>query len=129
SYGLSRTLTVFLDLISVKFLLDYSTKPLQFFGAFGLMSTASGGAIGLALAMMKFVWGAEIMISHGPLLLTAILLIICGIQLISVGLLGEMLSRTYYESQQKKIYAVREILTSAPQDNWSTQASSELIRD
>jgi glycosyltransferase involved in cell wall biosynthesis len=110
SYGLSRTFTVLLDLISVKFLLDYSTKPLQFFGAFGLLSTAAGGVIGIVLALMKLIWNAEIMISHGPLLLTAILLIICGVQLVSVGLLGEMLSRTYYESQQKKIYSVREVL-------------------
>ena len=111
SYGLSRTLTVLLDLISVKFLLDYSTKPLQFFGALGLLGVVAGGAVGLILGAMKLFWNAEIMISHGPLLLTAILLIICGIQLISVGLLGEMLSRTYYESQQKKIYAVREIVS------------------
>ena len=111
SYGLSRTLTVSLDLISVKFLLDYSTKPLQFFGTLGLLSTAGGAVIGFALALKKFFWGAEIMISHGPLLLTAILLIVCGVQLISVGLLGEMLSRTYYESQQKKIYSVREIVS------------------
>jgi glycosyltransferase involved in cell wall biosynthesis len=110
SYGLSRTITVLLDLISVNFLLDYSTKPLQFFGKLGLLSTIAGGAVGIALALMKLIGNAEIMISHGPLLLTAILLIICGIQLISVGLLGEMMSRTYYESQQKKIYSVREVL-------------------
>src|SRR5262249_13897083 len=67
SYGLSRTLTVFLDLISIKFLLDYSTTPLQFFGALGLLSTAAGGVVGLILASMKFFGNAEIMISHGPL--------------------------------------------------------------
>ena len=111
NYGISRTITVLLDLICLKFLLDYSTKPLQFFGSWGLLSTAAGAAAGLFLAYEKFVQRVEIMAAHGPLLFAAVLLIVCGIQLISVGLLGEMLSRTYYESQKKPTYSVREIKT------------------
>jgi len=111
NYGLSRTITVFLDLICLKFLLDYSTKPLQLFGSWGLLSTAAGGAAGLFLVYQKFLAHVEVMKEHGPLLFAAVLLIVCGIQLISVGLLGEMLSRTYYESQKKPTYSVREVKT------------------
>jgi len=107
-YGLSRTITVFLDLICVKFLLDYSTKPLQFFGRWGLLSAAGGGLGTVFLLFEKFVRGIEIMKEHGPLVLAAIFLIIFGIQLISLGLVGEMLSRTYYETQHKRIYSVAE---------------------
>src|SRR5438093_264220 len=110
-YGLSRTITVFLDLICLKFLLDYSTKPLQFFGSLGLLSTAAGAAAGLLLVYQKFLLHVEIMKEHGPLLFAAVLLIVCGIQLISVGLLGEMISRTYYESHKKPTYSIREVKT------------------
>ena len=107
-YGLSRTITVLLDLICIKFLLDYSTRPLQFFGRWGLLSFCAGGIASVFLLFRKFVVGVEIMKEHGPLVLAAVLLIVCGIQLISVGLVGEMLSRTYYETQKKSIYAVAE---------------------
>jgi glycosyltransferase involved in cell wall biosynthesis len=111
NYGISRTLTVFLDLICLKFLLDYSTKPLQLFGSWGLLSSAIGFASGLFLAYEKFVLHVEIMQEHGPLLFASVLLIVCGIQLISLGLLGEMVSRTYFESQRKPTYSVRDVKT------------------
>jgi hypothetical protein len=109
NYGISRTRTVFLDLICLKFLLDYSTKPLQFFGSWGLLSSGTGIAMGFFILYEKLIRHHEIMKEHGPLLFAAFLLIVCGIQLISVGLLGEMLSRTYYESQRKPTYSVREV--------------------
>lgn len=109
NYGISRSLRVFFDLISIKFLLDYSTKPLHFFGLFGMLGTSLGVAIGLFLLAQKLFLGVEIMIAHGPLLLTAMVLILSGIQFLLIGLLGEMLARTYYESQNKPIYSVREI--------------------
>jgi hypothetical protein len=102
---------VLLDLISVKFLLDYSTKPLQFFGLFGLLGTALGSLIGFFLVVKKLITGVDIIQQHGPLLFMAMLLIISGIQFLAIGLLGEMLSRTYYESQKKPVYNVREIKT------------------
>jgi len=109
NYGLSRTFTVMLDLICIKFLLDYSTNPLRLFGSWGLLSTGAGGMAGLFLFFRKFVSHVEIMKEHGPLLFAAVLLIVCGIQLISLGLVGEILVRTYYESQRRPIYSVREI--------------------
>jgi glycosyltransferase involved in cell wall biosynthesis len=112
NYGLSRTLTVALDLICIKFLLDYSTKPLQLFGSWGLLSTGAGGLAGLFLLVRKFVSNVDVMTEHGPLLFAAVLLIVCGIQLISLGLVGEVLARTYYESQRKPIYSVREVKRS-----------------
>ncbi len=114
NYNLSRTLRVLLDLIGVKFLLDYSTRPLHFFGFFGLLGTSVGSVFGLFLLGKKVFLGADIMDKHGPLLFTTILLILSGIQFLSIGLLGEMLARTYYESQNKPIYAVREIIRGRP---------------
>src|SRR5262245_51809142 len=112
NYGLSRTITVVLDLICIKFLLDYSTKPLQLFGSWGLLSTAAGGLTAAFLLFRKFVSNIDVMTEHGPLLFAAALLIVCGIQLISLGLVGEVLARTYYESQRKPIYSVREVKRS-----------------
>jgi glycosyltransferase involved in cell wall biosynthesis len=109
NYGLSRTIRVLLDLLSVKFLLDYSTRPLQFFGLLGLFGTGIGTFVGVLLVFKKLILGEHIMVRHGPLLFMAMLLILSGIQFLSIGLIGEMISRTYYESQNKAIYVVREI--------------------
>jgi glycosyltransferase involved in cell wall biosynthesis len=108
-YGLSRTFRVLLDLIGIKFLLDYSTRPLHFFGLLSLMGVGAGVGIGFFLFYEKFILHRPIMLEHGPLLFVAMLLFLAGIQFLSVGLIGEMLSRTYYESQRKPIYALREI--------------------
>jgi glycosyltransferase involved in cell wall biosynthesis len=109
NYNISRTMRVLLDLISVKFLLSYSTKPLHFFGLFGIFGTIAGGLLGIFLVAKKVLFGTEIMGEHAPLVFMAMTLIIAGVQFLSIGLLGEMLARTYYESQNKRIYAVREI--------------------
>src|SRR5690348_15386606 len=111
NYGLSRTIRVIIDLISIKFLLEYSTRPLQFFGLVGFASTGLGTLIGFFLAFKKLFLGQPIMLQHGPLLFLAVLLILSGIQLLSVGLVGEMVTRTYFESQQKATYAVQEIIS------------------
>ena len=103
-----------LDLICIKFLLDYSTKPLQLFGSWGLLSTGAGGLSAVFLLFRKFISNVDVMIEHGPLLFATMLLIVCGIQLISLGLIGEVLSRTYYESQRKPIYSVREVRRAEP---------------
>src|SRR5499427_4300059 len=109
NYGISRTVRVLLDLLSVKFLLDYSTRPLQLFGLAGLASLAGGGAIGLWLLFEKLARNQDVMLSHGPLMLLSMVLVIGGIQFIAIGLIGELLTRTYYESQGKPVYTVREL--------------------
>jgi len=108
-YGIGRTIRVMLDLFTIKFLLDYSTKPLQFFGLFGLGALAVGGAINLFLFWKKVMMRTALMVEHGPLMLLGIALVIAGIQFLSLGLIGELVTRTYYESQRKPIYAVREV--------------------
>ena len=126
NYGLSRTVRVLLDLISTKFLLDYSTKPLQFFGPLGLIGTSLGTVLGVVLVFKKVILGEEVMLQHGPLLFLATLLILTGIQFLSIGLMGEMVARTYYESQKKPIYAVREIKSRRRK---SVEAPEQTVKD
>jgi glycosyltransferase involved in cell wall biosynthesis len=107
-YGISRTIRVMLDLITVWFLGTYSTRPIHVFGTLGLASAAMGVLIGLFLTFLKIFLNENI--GNRPLLLLAVLLVVIGVQLITMGLLGEMITRTYYESQNKPIYVVREIV-------------------
>ena len=107
-YGISRTIKVLLDLITVKFLQSFSTKPIQFFGPMGLIFGFSGVGISLYLTAEKFLRGIDI--GGRPLLLLGVLLIIVGVQFVGMGLLGEMLVRVYHESQKKPIYAIKKIL-------------------
>ncbi len=107
-YGISRTIRVLLDLITVKFLQSFSTKPMQFFGPMGLIFCLCGFFISLYLSFDKIFRGASI--GGRPLLLFGVLLIIVGVQFIGMGLLGEMLVRVYHESQKKPIYAIKKIL-------------------
>ena len=107
-YGISRTIRVILDLITVRFLLNYSTRPIQIFGGLGLLSLGIGGGLGVYLTYVKLVLGQDI--GTRPLLQLAILLMVSGLQLISMGLLGELLVRTYYEALGKPIYVLRELL-------------------
>ncbi len=107
-YGLGRIPRVLLDLLTVRFLLSYSTRPIQIFGLMGLLAFAGGMLIGLYLTFMKVVYGTDL--AERPLLLLAILLVMVGVQLITMGLLGEMVVRTYHESQGKPIYTIREEL-------------------
>jgi glycosyltransferase involved in cell wall biosynthesis len=103
-YGISRTIRVILDLITVKFLQSFSTRPLQAFGPIGLLCGLAGFAISIYLTVLKLSGQS---IGSRPLLLLGVLLIIVGIQLIGMGLIGEMLVRVYHESQKKPIYVLR----------------------
>jgi glycosyltransferase involved in cell wall biosynthesis len=107
-YGLGRIIRVLLDLLTVRFLLSYSTRPIQIFGLIGLLTFALGVLVGIYLTIMKLVYG--IALAERPMLLLAILLVMIGVQLVTMGLLGEMVVRTYHESQNKPIYTVREEL-------------------
>ncbi len=110
-YGIGRTVRVVLDLITVWFLGAYGTRPMQVFGALGLLSSAIGIVLGLYLSFDKLLFGNDI--GDRPLLLLAVLLIVVGVQLLTMGLLGEMSIRTYHESQDKPIYTVREVVAGA----------------
>lgn len=107
-YGISRTLRVLLDLLTVKFLQSFSTRPIHAFGTPGLVLGGIGFLISLYLTYAKLALGYQI--GGRPLLLLAVLLIILGAQLVVMGLLGEMLARVYHESQSKAIYTIRKIL-------------------
>jgi glycosyltransferase involved in cell wall biosynthesis len=107
-YGIARTFRVMLDLLTVKFLLDYATRPLHVFGLVGVICGGTGFLIALYLSVEKFVY--DVPMGGRPLLLLSILLIMIAFQFITMGLLGEMLARTYHESQDKPIYTIKEIL-------------------
>jgi glycosyltransferase involved in cell wall biosynthesis len=112
NYGIGRTIRVLLDLLTVKFLLSYSTRPLQIFGLIGLPMGMLGFIISAWLALQRLT-GADVSLNR-PLLFLGIVLIITGVQLVTLGLLAELQARTYHESQNKPTYAIREILQSAP---------------
>ena len=107
-YGITRTLRVVLDLLTVKFMISYSTRPSHVFGPIGILSGLSGFLIAIYLTIQKLVY--ELEIGGRPLLLLAILLIFIGFQFVTMGLLGEMLARTYHESQDRAVFVVGEIL-------------------
>lgn len=117
-YGISRAIRVALDLITVWFLGGYATRPIHVFGTIGLASASAGLLAGIYLTFLKLALGQDI--GGRPLLLLAVLLVVIGVQLITMGLLGEMIIRTYHESQQKPIYFVREVISAAAETYAST---------
>jgi glycosyltransferase involved in cell wall biosynthesis len=123
NYGIGRTIRVFLDLLIVKFLLDYSTRPLQFFGVLGMIGTSFGMIIAVYLGIDKLIHHTDTIAEHGPLMLLAVVLFLSGVQLLSLGLLGEITSRTYYESQNKPIYALREVKSHRKETGDSAESS------
>ena len=104
-YGISRTFRVFIDLISVYFFMRFFSRPGHFFGLIGLVLSAIGSAILIYLIALKFIYGFDI--GDRPLLIAGTLLVVVGIQLISLGVIGEILSRTYFASSNEKSYFVR----------------------
>jgi len=110
-YGISRTVRVLFDLLTIRFLLKYVTRPLHFFGPIGLLSTVIGLSIYAWMIVDKVFNGTDLFDKHGPLMLLGAVLILAGVQLVSSGLIGEMLSRTYFESQGKPIYSIETVVT------------------
>ena len=104
-YNLTRTVRVFLDLITVKFLSGYLTRPMHFLGTAGLALMACGGLSLVTTVAMK--WLRGVFMTGNPFLLLSVMLELMGMQFILMGLLGEVLSRTYFESQGKSPYSVR----------------------
>ena len=111
-YGLGRTVRVLLDLLTVKFLMSYWTRPIQIFGLLGLCLGGAGVLLGGLLSYQKLV--QRVPLANRPMLLLAVLLVLVGFQFVSIGLLGEMLVRTYHESQQKPVYIIREVISGGP---------------
>ena len=109
-YGLERTMKVLLDLITVKFLLSFSTKPIQLFGGWGFLSLFLGSISALIVILMKILRGVDM--TGNALLYLTILFFVIGIQFIFMGLLAEILVRTYHESQNRPTYVIKEILES-----------------
>jgi glycosyltransferase involved in cell wall biosynthesis len=114
-YGISRTIRVILDLLTVKFLISYSTRPLHIFGLLGFIMGLLGTAVCAWMVWVKFYQYEGI--GNRPLLLFGILLIFTGVQLVTLGLLAEMQARTYHESQNKPIYVIRDVLESVPAES------------
>jgi glycosyltransferase involved in cell wall biosynthesis len=111
-YGLSRTFRVLFDIITIRFLLKYMTRPMHFFGALGLAGTTIGGTLLGWLAFEKIFMRVDIIDVHGPLMVGGALLLLSGLMMFSTGLIGELLMRTYFESQNRRIYAIREIIST-----------------
>ncbi len=110
-YGLARTFRVFFDLMTIRFLLKYMTRPLHFFGGFGILGILTGGAMAFALLAIKlFNPHMDVMSQHSPMFVIASVLIVAGIQMLAIGMLGELQVRHYYSSQQPVSYAVNRVL-------------------
>jgi len=110
-YGISRTVRVILDLLTVKFLLSFSTRPIHVFGFLGLVSGGLGFLTALLMLVQRQFFGVPM--GNRPLLFLAVLLFFIGVQFISIGLLAEMQARIYHESQNKPVYYVRKVLGGA----------------
>jgi len=116
-YGLSRTWRVAADLLTVRFLLRYVTRPLHFFGPIGFMAVAAGLAGGGWVLATKVITGAPVFLEHGPLLLLSAVLVQTGIVLVGLGLLAELLTRIYMDGRQRRIYTIADV-ESRPLETW-----------
>ena len=112
-YGIGRTFRVFFDLITIRFLLRYLSRPLHFFGTAGVLGMMGGVFIAFYLAALKLMRGTHVMAEHGPLLIFASVLILAGVQLVGLGLLGEMQVRHYHEPSRRAPYSVSRVVRSA----------------
>lgn len=107
-YGISRTIRVILDIITLKYLLSYSQKPIQIFGLIGLITGLIGCIVTIYLIIMRLFFNVPL--SSRPLFTLSIFMIFIGLQLITMGILGELIMRTYHEASGKPTYAIREII-------------------
>ena len=116
-YGISRTVRVFFDLITIRFLLRYLARPLHFFGTVGMLSIFAGCSVGLWLLAQKLLHQADVMVKHGPLMLFASVLLLAGFNLLAIGLLGEMQVRHYHEPAQRAPYSVERLLRAQSEES------------
>ncbi|SNS85763.1 Glycosyltransferase involved in cell wall bisynthesis [Granulicella rosea] len=109
-YGISRTFRVFFDLLTIRFLLKYMTRPLHFFGTFGAVGMLGGSALAAWLLVLKLTTHANMANNHGPLFVIAGVSILAGIQMMGIGLLGELQVRHFHNANHRAPYAVDRIL-------------------
>src|SRR5580698_4340260 len=109
-YGISRTFRVFFDLLTIRFLLRYMSRPLHFFGSIGALSMLAGGGLAAWLLVLKIVTGQHVMDMHGPIFVIAGICILAGIQMMGIGLLGELQVRHFHTASHRAPYAVDRIL-------------------
>lgn len=118
-YGISRTFRVFFDLITIRFLLRYLSRPLHFFGTVGMLSILAGTGVTGWLLIEKFLHNASVMTAHGPLMIFAAVLLLAGLNLLAVGLLGEMQVRHYHEPTRRAPYSIERILRAQSSEEHS----------
>jgi hypothetical protein len=116
-YGISRTFRVFFDLITIRFLLRYLSRPLHFFGTVGMASILGGFGIAGWLVERKLLYQADLLIQHGPLMIFAAVLFLAGLNMLAVGLLGEMQVRHYHEPSRRAPYSVDRVLRSQSEEH------------
>src|ERR1700679_649791 len=116
-YGITRTFRVFFDLLTIRFLLRYLSRPLHFFGTFGMASMFGGTAIVLWLGAEKFLRNVPVMAAHGPLMMLALGLLLGGVNLLAIGLLGEMQVRHYHEPSRRAPYSIDRVLRSQNEEH------------
>jgi glycosyltransferase involved in cell wall biosynthesis len=109
NYGISRTFRVAFDLITLRFMLGYITRPLHFFGRAAMCCIIAGLSMGAYILYDKIVYNVPVMVAHAPMAGLAAMLLLIGAIFVSTGLIGEMISRVYFESTNKKIYSVRKV--------------------
>jgi len=125
-YGIGRTFRVFFDLMTIRFLLKYMSRPLHFFGGFGFLSIMGGCMMAAILMGMKLLDPSmDVMRHHGPMFVIGSVLIVSGIQLVALGLLGELQVRHYYTSQHPASYAVDRLVRLVPADEQSLMSETK----
>jgi glycosyltransferase involved in cell wall biosynthesis len=120
-YGITRTFRVFFDLLTIRFLLRYLSRPLHFFGTFGMVSILGGSGIVAWLGAEKFLRHVPVMADHGPLMMAALGLLLGGLNLLAIGLLGEMQVRHYHEPSRRAPYSVDRVLRSQNEEHSVSQ--------
>jgi glycosyltransferase involved in cell wall biosynthesis len=111
-YGLARTFRVMFDILTIRLLVRYLSRPLHFFGGIGAVMISVGGLLALWLLSKKLFWHEDIFIQNGPMLLFAAVLFLGGIQFLGLGLLGDLFARLYYAPEQRSIYSVARVYRS-----------------
>jgi glycosyltransferase involved in cell wall biosynthesis len=116
-YGISRTGRVLFDLITIRFLMRYMSRPLHFFGPAGLGGLVVGSGIMAWLLVEKVFYGSHLFLEHGPMLVLGMMLVLFGVELLAIGLLGELMMRTHFEAHRQPVYRVEAVLGAPAYDS------------